>query len=322
MDYVQLGRSGMVVSRLSLGTMTFGWQVRSTEAHRILDAAVDLGINFFDTADVYGGAEPGQKSEEILGEWLAVNRSKVLVSTKFGRNTGSLIQRGGSRHNVRLSIQNSLRRLKTDYIDIAFLHEFDPLTPIEETLQTLDALVSDGVIRYIGCSNFDLYQLMCSLRTSDQRNFVRFIAAQARFNLAWQTASELAVACSQEGVGVLAYNPFAGGLLANSEPALPGSRLSSSAIYNKMYGSERHLLFRAEIERLANRNNVDLQTVALQWLLQRRGVASALVGVRTEEQLSSISRSYDRASPISEEEIEKVSIQYGITTHRLLTDHH
>src|SRR5580704_3519628 len=218
MEHVRLGRTGLQVSRLCLGTMTFGFQCDEPTSAAIMDRAAEGGITFFDTADVYplgGGLATVGRTEEIVGDWLRGKRDKFVVATKcVGRTGPAAWEQGSSRKHVLAAVEGSLRRLGTDYIDLYQLHAPDPSTPIDETLGALDDLVHSGKVRYIGCSNFLAYQVARALDRSEARDLVRFDSVQPRYNLLFrQIERDLLPLCFEEGIGVITYNPIAGGLL-------------------------------------------------------------------------------------------------------------
>jgi aryl-alcohol dehydrogenase-like predicted oxidoreductase len=219
MEHVRLGQTGLKVSRLGLGTMTFGLQCDEDASRAILDRASEGGVTFLDTADVYplgGSVETIGRTEEILGRWLAGRRDQYVVATKFVGPVGTAPwDRGASRRHILAAVEESLRRLGTDYIDLYQLHGRDPDTPIDETLEALDTLVKAGKVRYIGCSNFLAYQVARAIGRSETRDLVGFASVQPRHNLLFrQFERELFPLCIEEGIGVIPYNPLAGGLLS------------------------------------------------------------------------------------------------------------
>src|ERR1700677_1112978 len=219
MEHARLGRTGLQVSRLCLGTMTFGLQSDESTAVAILDRAAEGGIDFLDSSDAYplgGDLSTRGITEEMLGRWLRGKRERFIVATKCFAPTGPAPFDGGnSRKHIMAAVDASLRRLQTDYIDLYQLHGYDPLTPIEETLGALDDLVQQGKVRYIGCSNFLTYQLVRAIGRSDTLRLARFDSVQPRYNLLFrQIEREMLPFCSEDGVGVIPYNPIAGGLLS------------------------------------------------------------------------------------------------------------
>ena len=219
MQHTRLGRTGLSVSRLCLGTMTFGLQCDEATSHAILDRAFDAGMTFLDTADVYpvgGDGNSVGRTEEIVGRWMHGRRDDVILATKcFGPMSSRPWDWGNSRKHVMDAIDGSLRRLGTDYIDLYQLHGPDPNTPIDETLHALDDLVRVGKVRYVGCSNFLAYQIARAIGRSEALDLVRFESVQPRYNLLFrQIERELLPLCAAEGIGVIPYNPIAGGMLS------------------------------------------------------------------------------------------------------------
>src|SRR5213080_3611231 len=219
MRHVRLGHTGLSVSRLCLGTMTFGLQCDETTSVAILDRAAAGGITFLDTADVYplgGGLDTVGRTEEILGRWLEGRRHDFIVATKcFGAMSARPWDQGLSRKHILDAIEGTLRRLGTDYVDLYQLHHPDPSTPMDESLRALDDIVRAGKARYVGCSNYFAYQVARALGRSDHLGLARFDSVQPRYNLLFrQVERELFPLCAEEGLGVIPYNPIAGGLLS------------------------------------------------------------------------------------------------------------
>jgi aryl-alcohol dehydrogenase-like predicted oxidoreductase len=295
MEYRRLGHSGLFVSALTLGTMTFGGRgdfrpVGSTDvtaASRQVDMCLDAGINLFDTADVYSSGE----SEEILGEAIAGRRDRVLLATKARFPTGEGPNEAGlSRYHLIRSCEASLRRLGTDHIDLYQVHEWDGLTPLEETLEALDTLVRSGKVRYVGCSNYAGWQLMKALGVSERLGLQRFVSQQIYYSLEAREAEyELVPLALDQECGILVWSPLAGGLLSGKYrrdvDAPEGRHLSGwdePPVRNpeKLYDTIEVLV------EIADGRGVSAARVALAWLLGRPGVASVVVGARTEEQLA------------------------------------
>ena len=296
MEYRQLGRSGLRVSALTLGTMTFGGKgafqhVGSTdreEARRIVDRSLDAGINLIDTADVYSGG----LSEEIVGSAIEGRRERLLVATKARFRMGDGPNDAGlSRHHLIRACEASLRRLGIDHIDLYQVHEWDGLTPVEETVEALDTLVRQGKVRYVGCSNFSGWHLMKSLATADRMGAQRYASQQIHYTLQAREAEyELIPAGLDQGVGVLVWSPLAGGLLSGKyrrdREAPAGSRQLSD--WGEPPVRDREALWKIvdELVEIADRHGVSAAQVALAWLLARPGVSSLVIGARTEEQLA------------------------------------
>ncbi|MCG0239472.1 MAG: aldo/keto reductase [Firmicutes bacterium] len=285
MEYRRLGRSGLKVSAITLGTMTFGEKVPESEAVRIIHYALDAGVNVIDTADIYAGGE----SERIVGKALAGRRHQVVLATKVYMPTGpGPNDRGLSRYHIMRAVEDSLRRLGTDYIDLYQMHRFDPEVPLEETLRALDDLVRQGKVRYVGCSNWDAWQLMKGLWTCDRLGLVRIDAVQPRYNLIYRDAErELFPACLDQGVGVLAYSPIAGGVLTGKY--LGGQIPEGSRGWNNPEWQQRRLTRRAlaiagAAAEFARELGRPLLQVALNWVLAHPAVSTAIVGASSLEQ--------------------------------------
>ncbi len=307
MQIRHLGRTGLRVSEVCLGTMTFGNQCDQETSFRIMDVADSGGINFFDTADVYplgGNAETRGATEEIVGRWLHERRARarIVLATKCRGAMGSgPNDEGLSRKHVLAACDDSLRRLRTDYIDLYQVHAPDLETPIEETLRALDDLVRAGKVRYLGCSNYPAWQLAGALWTSDRLGVSRFDCAQPRYNLLFRMLEdEILPLCRAYGVGVIAYNPLAGGVLTGRyrgvvEPQ-PGTRFTlsrSGETYRRRYWND--MVFRAvdHLGRFLEPRGKSLTHVALAWVLQQPGVTSAIVGASRPEQLQDSLRAVD-----------------------------
>jgi aryl-alcohol dehydrogenase (NADP+) len=299
MDHSRLGRTGLQVSKLCLGTMTFGLQCDESTSVAILDRAAEGGIDFLDTADAYplGGDLTTQgTTEEILGRWLHGKRDRFIVATKcFGRTGPAPFDFGASRRHIFDAIDASLRRLQTDYIDLYQLHGFDPMTPIEESLGALDDLVHQGKVRYIGCSNFLTYQLVRAIGRSETLGLARFVSVQPRYNLLFrQTEREMLPFCEEEGVGVISYNPIAGGLLSGkhlrSAPAQEGTRFTlgnAADLYKDRYWHDREFDTVDQLLALAQEAGVSLVTLSVAWVLTNKAITAPIVGASHPDQLAS-----------------------------------
>ncbi|PZE21835.1 aldo/keto reductase [Paenibacillus xerothermodurans] len=287
MHFRVLGKSGIAVSELCLGTMTFGKATNEADATTMIHRFLDAGGNFLDTADVYAGG----RSEEIAGQAIRDRRSDVILATKVRFATGDNINHAGlSRKHILDGVEASLRRLKTDYIDLYQVHTWDHITPIDETLRTLDDLVTSGKIRYIGCSNFLAYQLMKSLSHSDFNRYTRFISIQQQYSLvSRQMDSELLPLCVEENVGVIPWAPIGGGFLTGKyvrgEKPLHG-RLSVDAGESSWQrrGTERNFRILDEVISVAEDIGKTPVQVALNWLIHQQGITSPIFGASTLEQ--------------------------------------
>ena len=297
MRHVRLGRTGLPVSRLCLGTMTFGLQCDEPTAAAILDRAFAAGITFLDTSDVYpqgGGDATVGRTEEILGRCLEGRRHDWVIATKcFGAMGERPWDRGLSRKHILDAIEGSLRRLRTDYVDVYQLHHPDPTTPIEESLRALDDVVRAGKARYLGCSNYFAYQVARALGRSELLGLARFDCVQPRYNLLFrQVERELFPLCAEEGLGVIPYNPIAGGLLSGKHRRengpLPGTRFthaSAGPTYQDRYWHERELTTVEALRALAAEAGMSMVQMAVSWVLANPVVTSPIVGATRPEQL-------------------------------------
>lgn len=295
MEYRRLGRSGLYVSALTLGTMTFGGKggfgkVGNTDvsgAQRQVEMCLDAGVNLFDTADIYSSGE----SEEILGRAIGDRRDELLIATKARFPMGSGPNDAGlSRHHLIRSCEDSLRRLGTDHIDLYQVHQWDGQTPLEETLEALDTLVRDGKVRYVGASNYSGWQLMKALGVSEQRGYQRYVSQQIHYTLQAREAEYelLPIAVDQE-CSVLVWSPLAGGLLSGKyrrDQETPEGRKLEGWDEPPVHDTERLYDIVDVLVEISENRGVPASQLALAWLLRRPGVASVIVGARTEEQLA------------------------------------
>jgi len=300
MQYRNLGCSGLRVSSLCLGTMTFGEPDDSSfmhkvgadakMSHRMLDRALDMGINFIDTADIYG--QDGL-TERLLGDWLTRSgrRDEVVLATKFRMRTSvGPNGAGASRYRIIKAVEGSLRRLQTDRIDLYQVHMQDIETPEEETLRALDDLVRAGKILYIGASNYAAYRLVESVMLSRLLELERFVAVQAQYNLICRDIErEHIPAARRHGLGLLPWSPLANGFLAGKyaqgQPPPPGTRLAEWTERYASFDTPRHWAILAAVQEIAKARSVDPATVSLAWLLHQAVVSSVVFGARSLEQL-------------------------------------
>ncbi|WP_160033881.1 aldo/keto reductase [Paenibacillus sp. An7] len=286
MKYNYLGQSGLQVSQLGLGTNSFGKRADEQTSARILHHAIDHGINFIDTANIYAGTE----SERIIGQALQGKRDQVVLATKAGLVADDKPNgRGSSRYHLQLELENSLRRLQTDYVDLYQIHTFDPNTPLEETLRALDDMVRSGKVRYIGASNYAAWEIMKALGISEMRNFVRYVSTQTSYSLADRTPElELVPMCLDQGVGIIPYFPLAGGILTgkytskNSAPA--GSRAVTDPNFNRFL-EEHNLELGRKVSDLAASHGYSPSALSVAWLMNRPAVSTVIVGATRTEQL-------------------------------------
>ncbi|MDA8345779.1 MAG: aldo/keto reductase [Thermaerobacter sp.] len=287
MQYRRLGRSGLEVSAIGLGTNAFGSRADKDTSIAVVRRALDLGVNLIDTADIYSDT----RSEEILGEALAGRRADAVLATKAGFAVKDAPnRRGGSRQHLLRSVEDSLRRLRTDYIDLFQVHLYDPFTPVEETLRTLDDLVHQGKIRYVGTSNYAAWQLALALGESRLHELVRFESIQASYSLADRTVEqELQPLCVHERVSLLPYYPLAGGILTGkygTGAAPSGSRAQKDPSFARRLDPER-VAFARDVEVLAREANTTTAALSIAWLMGRPAVACVIVGATSPEQLES-----------------------------------
>lgn len=296
MEYRALGRSGLKVPVLSFGAGTFGgagplfgaWgNTDAAEARRLIDICLDAGVNLFDTADVYSNGA----SEEVLGAAIKGRRDRVLISTKTGLPTGDGPNDAGtSRFRLVRAVDDALRRLGTDYIDLLQLHAFDAATPIEEVLATLDSLVRAGKLRYVGVSNFAGWQIMKSLAVADQHGWPRYVANQVYYSLIGRDYEwDLMPLGADQGLGALVWSPLGWGRLTGQirrgAPLPERSRLHETASYGPPVDDEHLYRVVDALDEVAAETGKTVPQVALNWLLQRPTVSSVIIGARNEAQL-------------------------------------
>ncbi|GAA3841385.1 aldo/keto reductase [Streptomyces phyllanthi] len=301
MRYTQLGRTGLKVSRLVLGTMNFGPQTDEADSHAIMDAALDAGINFFDTANVYGWGENKGRTESIIGNWFAQGgerRDKVVLATKvYGAMSADSADVWPNHHklsalNIRRAVDASLKRLRTDYIDLYQFHHIDRNTPFEEIWQAVDVLVQQGKILYAGSSNFPGYKIAQANETAARRGgTIGLVSEQCLYNLAERRAEmEVLPAAQEYGLGVIPWSPLHGGLLGGviKKEAMGGRRASGRAADALADPAVRARV--QSYEDLLEKHGIEPGEAALAWLLTRPGVTGPIVGPRTAGQLESAIR--------------------------------
>jgi len=314
--YRSMGRTGLLVSEFSLGTMNFGDNVRESDALQIVKRAYELGINHFDTAEGYPPRKFGL-SEEILGKAVKDFRNEVLITTKVGGMPGKgPNDKGLSRYNILTGVEKSLLRLQTDHIDIYLAHGLDPRIPIDESLRAFDDLVRSGKVRYIGCSNFDAWQMCKALWMSDKHNLVRFSCFQARYNLITRSIeTELLPFCANERLGMFVFNPLAGGLLTGGAYEQGGKLVTSytkgaeppkdsrfgQSGYRARYWHDRNMEAVAKLQNIAKRSGHTPAQIGLAWLLLNKTVTSVLTSADFVDQLNQNLSAIDIS--LSDEEI-------------------
>jgi aryl-alcohol dehydrogenase-like predicted oxidoreductase len=310
MEYRRLGTSGLKVSEVGLGCNNFGMRIDQEETTAVVGACLDAGINFFDTADVYGGS----KSEVMLGEALKGKRHEVVLATKFAMPMGqSPYQRGGSRRYVMSAVEASLKRLNTDYIDLYQMHGPDKDTPIEETLRALDDLVTQGKIRYIGNSNFTGWQVADADWIARTEHLNRFVSAQNNYSLLERKVEfEVTPACERFGLGVLPYFPLASGLLTGKykrgEGAPDGTRLAAWGARGQAALNDKNFDTLEALSSYAAERGHDLLELAFGWLLGHGVVASVIAGATRPEQVkANAAAAAWRLTPSEVDEVSKLA---------------
>ncbi|MFF3317502.1 aldo/keto reductase [Streptomyces sp. NPDC003035] len=303
MKYTQLGRTGLKVSRLVLGTMNFGPQTDETDSHVIMDAALDAGINYFDTANVYGWGENKGRTEEIIGSWFAQGggrRDRTVLATKVYGNMAADGETVWPNHdklsalNIRRAVEGSLKRLGTDYIDIYQFHHIDRRTPFDEIWQAIDVLIQQGKILYAGSSNFPGYKIAQANEAAARRGMVGLVSEQCLYNLYERRAEMEVVPAAQDyGLGVIPWSPLHGGLLGGViRKETSGGRRASGRTAEALADSAVRAQVQA-YEELLDKHGLEPGEAALAWLLTRPGVTGPIVGPRTAEQLRSALRALE-----------------------------
>lgn len=319
MQHVQLGRTGLSVSRLCLGTMTFGLQCDEAQSHAIMNAAAEGGIDFLDAADVYplgGDLKTVGRTEEIIGAWLKGRRDDFILATKcVGRMGPKRWNQGMSRKHILEAIEASLKRLQTDYVDLYQLHGYDAATPIDEALEALDTVVRHGKARYVGVSNWPAYKLARAIGRSEVKGLVQFASVQPRYNLLFRTFErDLLPLCREEGLGVIPYNPMAGGLLTGKhrlEAPPPDGRFTlgnAGGVYQQRYWHEREFQTIEEVRKLAGEAGISMATLAVAWVLANPAVTAPIVGASRPEQLKdSLAAVETTLDPVLKARLDEVS---------------
>ena len=312
----RLGRTGLKVSEICLGTMTFGLQCDEPTSRAIMDQAFDAGVDFIDTADVYpmGGAlDTVGRTEEFVGRWLKDHRHEVVIATKCRGLMGSRPNQGGlSRRHIFDAVDASLHRLQTDYIDLYQAHSPDMSTPLDETVRAFDDLVRQGKVRYVGCSNYPAWMLGKALWISDKMGLARFDSAQPRYNILHRDIEEEVLPlCRDQGIGVIPYNPLAGGFLTGkyADKAAPpkGTRFDfvrntrAGAMYQARYWQDPQFAAVARLRDFFEPRGKSLTQVAIAWVLAQPGVTSPIVGASSPDQLNQSLPAVDLA--LDEEEM-------------------
>ena len=303
MNYRNLGRTGLKLSTICLGTMQFGWSADEAMAYRVMNKAVELGCNFFDTADIYSRwAEnnDGGVSEEIIGRWLqqsSLRRQDIVLATKVrGQMGDGPNDIGLSRVHIITAVEDSLRRLQTDYIDLYQVHWPDEETPLDETLSALNDLVRTGKVRYIGCSNYPAWLLMKSLWISDVKDLARFDSLQPHYSYVHRAEfeRELQAVCADQGIGVIPYSPLAAGFLTGKyrrETSVPDS-VRADGVKSK-YMNEQGFAAVDKLEEVGKSHNATVAQTAIAWILANPTVSSAVIGANNLDQLTDTMKGAD-----------------------------
>ncbi|SFN33607.1 aldo/keto reductase [Variovorax sp. OV329] len=320
----RLGRTGLTVSRLALGTMTFGLQTDEAVSQQILDKATGAGINFLDTADVYplgGTLETAGRTEEIIGRWLK-NKQRgdyVLATKAVGKMGPHPWDQGASRKHLLDAIDASLKRLQTDYVDLYQLHSDDRDTPLDESLEALDVIVKSGRARYIGVSNFLAYRLARALGRADLKGLSRYVCVQPRYSLLFREIErELLPLCEEEGLGVIPYNPLAGGLLSGKYKAEmkpeQNTRFTlgtAGGMYQDRYWNDRSFNTVAKLQKLADEAGVPLATLSVAWVMANPRITAPLLGASKPEQLdATIAGASYVIDPALKQQLDEVTHEY------------
>jgi aryl-alcohol dehydrogenase-like predicted oxidoreductase len=293
MNYRNLGRTGLKVSEICLGTMQWGWSADEPASQQVMDAFVAAGGNFVDTADIYSNwapNNPGGVSEEIIGRWLKDrgHRDQIVVATKArGRMWEGPNGEGLSRAHLLKACEDSLRRLQTDYIDLYQAHWYDAETPIEETLAALDTLVRQGKVRYVGCSNYPAWRLMEALWASDKRSLVRYDAIQPHYSLVHRAEFEREVqeVCATYDIGVIPYSPLAGGFLTGKYSRERDADSARAAGVKRRYFNDASWRTLDAVRAVATEIGSTPAAVSLAWLLAQPGMTAPIIGANSVAQL-------------------------------------
>lgn len=324
MQYGKFGRTGLTVSRVCLGTMTFGLQTEESGSHAILDRAAEAGVTLIDTADVYpigGGETLAGTTEAIIGRWLKGKRDRFIVATKaVGKVGPSVWDQGASRKHLLDAMDASLKRLGTDYVDLYQLHSDDRETPIDETLEALDIIVKSGRARYVGVSNYLAYRLARALGRADLLRVSRFVSVQPRYNLLFrQIERELLPLCDEEGLAVLPYNPMAGGLLTGkyrydqkpNEGRFTAQVGTAGVRYSERYWHEREFQTVEKLRAIASEAGHSLAQLSVAWVLANPTVSSAIIGASRAEQLTETLAAADlQLDPAIKAKLDDATVEY------------
>lgn len=319
MKYKVLGKTGVMVSELCYGTMSFGSEADETEAAHLFKRCREAGINFFDCSNNYSGG----KAEELLGKFISGCRDEVVITTKVSQRVGSDVNAmGSSRRHIMLAVEQSLSRLKTDRIDLYFIHYFDPFTSMEETLRALDDLVRQGKVLYLGVSNWAAWQIAKALGISERQGLARFACIEPMYNLVKRQAEvEILPLAEAEQLGVIAYNALGAGLLSGkyNKSSLPqAGRIVEKDLYNKRYSNSVYYEIAERFVNMAKELGVNPVTLAVSWVQSHPAITAPIIGARNVTQLdASLAAAEFTMTPGLREEISRLSISPGTATDRL-----
>ena len=309
MEYRKLGNSGLEVSAIGLGTNNFGRRVDAAGTARVLDQALDDGVTFIDTANNYGGGQ----SEDYIGKAIEGKRTQYILATKAGMKAGDgPNETGASRHHLFTEVEKSLKRLRTEYVDLYQVHQPDPTTPIEETLHALDQLVSQGKVRYVGCSNYASWEVCEAVWTSRTKHLVSYSTVQPRYSmLDRDVETELVPFCKTYGIGILPYFPLANGFLTGKyrrgEPAPDGTRLAER---DRGMFTDANFDILEGLERFATERDHTVLDLAFAWLLTNPAVTSVIAGATKPEQVTANAKTVGwKLSEAEIEEIDKILVK-------------
>jgi aryl-alcohol dehydrogenase-like predicted oxidoreductase len=323
MPTARLGLTGLAVSRLALGTMTFGFQTEEAVARQILAKAASAGVTLLDTADVYplgGGLPTVGRTEEIVGRWLKGQRGSFILATKgVGKMGPNPWDQGASRKHLIDAVDASLRRLQTDYVDLYQLHSDDRTTPLDETLEALDVIVKSGRARYVGVSNFLAYRIATALGRADLKGWARPVSIQPRYSLLFREIErELLPLAAEQGLGVIPYNPLAGGMLSGKHrfdaAPTPGTRFTLGSVadlYQSRYWREREFATVASLQRLAAEAGTPLTTLSIAWALANPAITAPLLGASRPEQLDdTLAAAAYKLDPALKRQLDELTVDY------------
>lgn len=295
MQYTKLGRSGLMVSRLCLGTMNFGSFTSEKESFEIMNSAFELGINFFDTANVYGGKKGEGITEKLIGKWFEENKTRrdniVLASKVYGEMGDRVNEKYLSAYHIKKACEDSLKRMKTDHIDLYQMHHVHRETPWDEIWQAMEQLIREGKIIYVGSSNFAGWDIATANEEARKRNLLGLISEQSKYNLFNRKIErEMIPACNYYGVGIIPWSPLEGGLLGGVIKNLKAGRRNSTEIINKLEANREQM---EKWENFCDELGEEPPNVALAWLLHQSGITSPIIGPRTLQQLETSQRAFE-----------------------------